>query len=174
MEEKSMDEVLLVVVSALVSGLIATFITLWWQKRTEAYNRKMKVFETLMIYRIPGVLHFKENVHTLNSIDVVFYDDENVRRAYKDFLNETDKPKEMNPNIQDKHLKLLEEMAKSLGLKKLCWEDIKHPYFPIGYSDLLKDEEAIRKTSIMSNLESAKFTHELNNRQIVKDGEDRK
>jgi hypothetical protein len=65
-------------------------------------------------------------------------------------------------------------MAKSLGLKKLCWEDIKHPYFPIGYSDLLKDEEAIRKTSIMSNLESAKFTHELNNRQIVKDGEDRK
>ena len=84
-----MDEVLLVVVSALVSGLIATIITLWWQKRTEAYNRKMKVFETLMIYRIPGVLHFKENVHTLNSIDVVFYDDENVRRAYKDFLNET-------------------------------------------------------------------------------------
>lgn len=169
-----MDEVLLVVVSALVSGLIATIITLWWQKRTETYNRKMKVFETLMIYRIPGVLHFKENVHTLNSIDVVFYDDENVRRAYKDFLNETDKPKEMNPNIQDKHLRLLEEMAKSLGLKKLCWEDIKHPYFPIGYSDLLKDEEVMRKTSIMNNLESAKFTHELNNRQIVKDGEERK
>ena len=169
-----MNEILLVVVSALISGLIATIITLWWQKRTEAYNRKMKVFETLMIYRIPGVLHFKENVHTLNSINVVFYDDENVRRAYKDFLNETDKPKEMNPNIQDKHLRLLEEMAKSLGLKKMCWEDIKHPYFPVGYSDLLKDEEAVRKTFIMNNLESAKFTHELNNRQVVKEEGDGK
>lgn len=166
-----MDEILLVVISALISGLIATIITLWWQKRTEAYNRKMKVFETLMIYRIPGVLHFKENVHSLNSIDVVFYDDENVRKAYKDFLSETDKTKEMNPNIQDKHLRLLEEMAKSLGLNKLCWEDIKHPYFPIGYSDLLKDEEAIRKTSIMNNLESAKFTHGLNSRQVEKEEE---
>lgn len=166
-----MNDILLVIASALISGLIATIVTLWWQKRTETYNRKMKVFETLMIYRIPGVLHFKENVHTLNSIDVVFYDDENVRKAYKDFLNETDKPKEMNPNIQDKHLRLLEEIAKSLGLKKLCWEDIKHPYFPVGYSDILKDEEAMRKTSIMSNLESAKFTHELNNRQVAKEQE---
>ncbi len=170
----TMNEMFIVVVSALISGLVATIITLWWQKRTEAYNRKMKVFETLMIYRIPGVLHFKENVHTLNSIDVVFYDDENVRRAYKDFLNETDKRKEMNPNIQDKHLRLLEEMAKSLGLKKLCWEDIKHPYFPVGYSDLLKDEEAVRKTFIMNNLETAKFTHELNNRQVVKEEGDGK
>lgn len=167
-----MDSVIAVVVAALISGLVATIITIWWQKRTATYNRKMKVFETLMMYRIPDILHFKENVHALNSIDIAFYDDKKVRNAYKDFINETDKTKEMNPNIQDKHLRLLEEMAKSLGLKKICWEDIKHPYYPIGYSTLLKDEEAFRKTSIINNLESAKLTHELNSRQISKQADE--
>jgi len=167
-----MEEIVLVITTALISGLLATIITLWWQKRTAAYNRKLKVFETLMIYRIPGILHFKENVHVLNSIDVVFYDDERVRNAYRAFLNETDKPMEMNPTTQDKYLRLLEEMAKSLGLKKLSWEDIKHPYFPRGYSDLLKDEEFMRKTAIVNNIESAKFTHELNNRQLSKEEKD--
>lgn len=167
-----MEEIFLVITTALISGLLATIITLWWQKRTAAYNRKLKEFETLMIYRIPGILHFKENVHVLNSIDVVFYDDERVRNAYRAFLNETDKPMEMNPTTQDKYLRLLEEMAKSLGLKKLSWEDIKHPYFPRGYSDLLKDEEFMRKTAIVNNIESAKFTHELNNRQLSKEEKD--
>jgi hypothetical protein len=167
-----MEKIILVITTALISGLLATIITLWWQKRTATYNRKMKVFETLMIYRVPGVLHFKENVHALNSIDVIFYDDDDVRGAYKDFINEANKPDEMNPNIQDKHLRLLEIMAKSLGLKKLCWEDIKRPYFPRGYSDLLKDEEFMRKSAIMNNIESAKFTHELNNRQLPKEEKD--
>lgn len=167
-----MKEIILVITTALISGLLATIVTLWWQKRTAAYNRKMKVFETLMIYRIPGILHFKENVHVLNSIDVVFYDDEKVRNAYKAFLNEAEKPMEMKPTTQDKYLRLLEEMAKSLGLEKLCWEDIKRPYFPIGYSDLLKDEEFMRKSAIMNNIESAKFTHELNSRQLPKEEKD--
>lgn len=166
-----MEEIILVITTALISGLLATIVTLWWQKRTAAYNRKMKVFETLMIYRIPGILHFKENVHVLNSIDVVFYDDERVRNAYKAFLNETEKPMEMNPTTQDKYLRLLEEMAKSLGLEKLSWEDIKRPYFPNGYVDRLRDEEAIRKSTIANNVESAKFAHELNNRQIPKEEE---
>lgn len=163
-----MDSIIVVVVAALISGLVATIITICWQKRTATYNRKMKVFEILMMNRIPSVIHLKETVQAFNSIDIAFYDDEKVRKAYKDFLNETNKKPEMNPNIQDKHLRLLEEMAKSLGLKKICWEDIKHPYFPTGYSDLLKDEEAVRKTSIMNNLESAKLTHDLNSRQISK------
>lgn len=164
-----MKEVFLIIVTALISGLLATIITLLWQKKTASYNRKMKVFETLMMYRIPGTTHFKENVQALNSIDVVFYDDKKVRNAYKAFLNEAEKPLDMNPNTLDKHLRLLEEMAKTLGLKKLCWEDIKRPYFPNGYSEILKDEEAMRKTSIMNNLESAKFVRELNSRQLPKE-----
>ena len=43
---------------------------------------------------------------------------------------EAEKPADMNPNLQDRQLRLLEEMAKSLGLRKLCWEDIKRSYFP--------------------------------------------
>ena len=162
-----MDNIALIFISALTSGLLATLVTLLCQKRTASDNQKMKVFETLMVHRVPGMLHFEANVNALNSIDVIFYKDSSVREAYKNFLDEAEKPKEMNPNLQDKHLRLLEEMAKSLGLKKLSWEDIKHPYFPVGLGDRLRDDEMVRKTSIMNNMESAKLAQGLNNRQIL-------
>lgn len=84
-----MNNVVLVVITALISGLLATIVTIWWQRRSEIRNKKMKVFETLMTYRY--MISSQESVNALNSIDVVFYKDKNVRKAFSDFLNETDK-----------------------------------------------------------------------------------
>src|SRR5699024_12377158 len=39
------------IVTALISGLLATVLTIFWQKKETLYNRKMKIFETLMSYR---------------------------------------------------------------------------------------------------------------------------
>ena len=103
-----MGNVALVIITALISGLLATIITIWWQKRAQIFARKMRVFETLMAYRY--MISSEESVKTLNSIDVIFYKDKAVRDAYKDFLNEASKKPELNPNIEDKHLKLLEMM----------------------------------------------------------------
>ena len=164
-----MDNILLPIVTALISGLIAVIVTLYWQKRTATYNRKMRVFEKLMMYRVPEKAHFKETVPVFNSIDVIFYDDGDVRKAYKDFIDESNKSPEGISNSLDKHQKLLEVMAKSLGLKKLTWEDIKNSYFPNAYSRLLEDEEMLRKTAIMNNIESGKFIHEFINRQSAKE-----
>ena len=143
-----MNDILLVILTALVSGLFATIITLWWQRKTELRRSKMKIFETLMAHRY--MIFAQECVNALNSIDVVFYKDTSVRKAYSDFLQEAAKKPEFNPNIADKHLKLLEEMSKALGLKDIHWDDIKQSYYPAGLSEKVMEESILRKMQIQS------------------------
>lgn len=147
-----MGNIILVISTALISGLLATLVTIWWQKRNATYKSKMKIFETLMSYRYMIVA--EESVHALNSIDVIFYKDESVRRAYSDFLNEADKKPELDPNIADKHLKLLEEMAKVLKLKDIHWDDIKHSYYPNGLREKMQEEEILRKIQIQNAIDA--------------------
>ena len=101
-----------------------------------------------MAYRY--MIFAQECVNALNSIDVVFYKDSAVRKAYSDFLQEAAKKPEFNPNIPDKHLKLLEEMSKSLGLKDIHWDDIKQSYYPSGLSEKIMEESLLRKMQIQS------------------------
>ena len=143
-----MNDVILVIVTALISGLLATIVTIWWQRKSELRKEKMKIFETLMAYRY--MIFAQECVNALNSIDVVFYKDSAVRKAYSDFLQEAAKKPEFNPNIPDKHLKLLEEMSKSLGLKDIHWDDIKQSYYPSGLSEKIMEESLLRKMQIQS------------------------
>ena len=148
-----MDNVILVIVTALISGLLATLITLWWQQRAALRARKMKVFETLMAYRY--MITAQESVNALNSIDVVFYKDKEVRRAFSDFLNEAGKKPEFGPNTLDKHLKLLEEMSKALGMKDIHWDNIKQAYYPAGLAEKIEEETALRKIQIQNEIETA-------------------
>lgn len=147
-----MDNIILVVITALISGLLATLVTIWWQSKAQIRKNKMKIFETLMAYRYMIVA--EPSVHALNSIDVVFYKDDNVRRAYSDFLNEAAKRPEMNPNTLDKHLKLLEEMAKALRLKNIHWEDIKQSYYPDGLAEKIREEQLLRKLQIETEVKA--------------------
>lgn len=143
-----MGEVALVIITALISGLLATIITIWWQHRAQLFARKMRVFETLMAYRY--MITAEESVKALNSVDIIFYKDKAVRQAYRDFLSEADKKPELNPNIADKHLKLLEMMSKSLKLGEIYWDDIKHTYYPKGLSEKLQEETLLRKMQIQN------------------------
>ena len=156
-----MDNVFFVIVTALISGLFATLVTIWWQGRAAVRKSKMKICDTLMAYRYMIVA--EPSVHALNSIDVVFYKDENVRRAYSDFLNEAAKRPEMNPNTADKHLKLLEEMAKALNLKNIHWDDIKQAYCPNGLFERLREEELLRKMQIQTAANAMEVQKEQQN-----------
>ena len=168
-----MSEIIMLVATALISGLLATLITIWWQGKVAIRNSKMKIFETLMSYRYWIVA--EPSVHALNSIDVIFYKDDNVRRAYNDFLNEAAKRPETNPNTADKHLKLLEEIAKALNLKNIHWDDIKQAYCPNGLSEKIHEEEMLRKMqlqSVANSLETQKeqqntSTQEQANQQLL-------
>ena len=138
----------LIIISALISGLLATVLTLWWQDKNRIKNKKLQIFETLMAYRY--MVFSQESVNAMNSIDVIFYKDEKVRQAYKNFINETEKKPDSNPNIEDKYLKLLEEMAKVLGFENIHWDDIKQSYYPNGLADKVNEETMLRKMQIES------------------------
>ncbi len=130
-----MREGILVVCTALISGMMASVVTILWQKHMERYNKKLNIFQTLMACR--HKIDTEENVRALNSVDVFFYKDKNVREAYREFLSEMSQTSETAgadhrciERISDKHLKLLEEMSRSLNLGNIHWDNIKKFYYP--------------------------------------------
>ncbi len=133
-----MENFVMILVSAFVSGAFANLFTLWWQRRTKIRDNKLKIFEALMAYRYNIVC--EDNVKILNTIDVFFYSDKGVREAYTNFWNETFKPKEMNPQPGDKYLKLLEEIAVVLNLKNIRWDCIKCYYYPWSLQAKIESE----------------------------------
>lgn len=153
-----MNSIAIVVISSLVSGLVATLITLWVQHRSMLRSEKRKILHTLMEYRY--AIAAQESVKALNSIDVVFYKDVEVRRAYKNFLDETDRAagQTININIEDKHIKLLEEIAKSIGFRSLNWDTIKHYYYPKGLADKINSEDLLKQVQIEVGMKSLENT----------------
>ena len=147
-----MENAILVVITALCSGLIATIITLWWQNKNQIKIEKLRIFRVLMAKRYD--LISEENVDALNVIDAVFYSSQNVRAAWKEFIDATNLPESpTRPQIiNDKHLRLLEVVAEDIGFKKIKWEDIKHYYYPIGLSQKKQDESVLRKVQIDAGL----------------------
>lgn len=61
-----MENIALVIITALISGLLATLVTIWWQRRAGIFASKMRIFETLMSYRY--MISSEESVKALNSM----------------------------------------------------------------------------------------------------------
>lgn len=127
-------------IAIIIIPIVAVLIGQWLQNRSEKRKDKMHIFKTLMTSRIYGWT--QESVHCLNIIDIVFSDDESVRKAWKDLY---DKYCVQNPDetqlkkIQNAQYKLLETIAVSLGYKdKVTWETIQNPYIPNGMLQQIK------------------------------------
>lgn len=143
-----MDNVLLVIITSLVSGILATVLTLICQKIGETRKSKREIFEILMSHRY--FISDKENVEALNRIDVVFYKHVDVRKAWKDFMGAASLTPQnpMSNNVNDCYLKLLEKISIAVGYKNISWDEIKKFYFPKGLSTKIAEEEVLRKAQI--------------------------
>lgn len=141
-----MDNLWLVLVTSLLSGLIATIITLIVQGNNEKKKEKREVFSTLMAHRY--LIHDKDNVETLNKIDAVFYKEKKVREKWTDFMNTVQKKDADQNLINDKYLKLLEIMADAVGYRDISWDEIKQAYSPKGLIDKIMEESALRRAQI--------------------------
>lgn len=138
-----------IIIGTIGSGLVATIITLIVQRHSEIKKVKIEIFETLMAHRY--LKHDKDNVEALNKIDVVFYNNTEVRKAWTEFLDAADRGAEnpmANNNIDDKYLKLLEKIAIAIGYKNVNWENIKRYYFPEGLSNKISEETMLRKAQL--------------------------
>ena len=161
-----MENSALVIITALCSGLIATLVTILWQRKAQQQAEKKRIFTVLMSKRYD--IAAEESVEALNMIDVVFYGSKKVR-AWKAFNDATKLPESptKNQTITDKHLRLLEVIAEDIRYNNICWEDIKRYYYPIGLSDKRQQEAILRKVQIDAGIAQLKETqgHE-NNAQI--------
>ncbi len=87
---------------------------------------KMAIFQCLMTHRATGWAH-QDTVNALNTIDIIFVDDESVRKCWADLFSKY-KPNYSTQEITTAQCKLLEAMAETLGYKKkITWETIQTP-----------------------------------------------
>lgn len=141
-------DMVITVVSIVFSGVAATVITILYQKFSGEKAAKLDVFETVVSYRY--YISEEENVKALNSIDVIFHNDTKVRQAWKAYMDEADKVP-FNPQVlNDKYIKLLEEMAIVCGYKNIQWDDLKRYYYPAGLSERKMNDENLKKLQIIA------------------------
>lgn len=120
------------IIAVITAPIIAVWVGQYLQNLAEKRKDKMQIFKILMTSRIYG--QTIDSVHALNSIDIVFGEDKNVRKVWKELLEKYSVgnigPNERK-NVENAEYKLLEVMAISLGYKnKITWENIQNPYIP--------------------------------------------
>ena len=65
------ESIMLVLVTALISGLLGSVLTILWQRHYESRRLKLHIFETLMAYRY--LIWSQESVNAINSVAVVTF-----------------------------------------------------------------------------------------------------
>ena len=143
-----MDARILVILTALCSGLIATAVTIFWQKRNAIKEEKRNIFKILMSTRFDMTI--EESVKALNMVETVFYSSAKVIEAWENFCVATGLPESptREQTIQDKHLRLLEVIAEEIGYKKIKWDNIKQFYYPERLFNKRNDETILRRIQI--------------------------
>jgi|GEM_PF-698966 len=139
-------DIIVTVLSVVFSGVVATVITILYQKFSGEQTAKRRVFETAVSYRF--FISEEENVKSLNSIDVIFHKNQQVRQAWKSYMDEADKPSSNPQQLNDRYIKLLEEMALACGYKDIRWDDLKRYYYPNGLLNRKNDDEVLKKLQI--------------------------
>ena len=139
-------DIIVTALSVVFSGVVATVITILYQKFSGEQTAKRRVFETAVSYRF--FISEEENVKSLNSIDVIFHKNQRVRQAWKSYMDEADKPSSNPQQLNDRYIKLLEEMALACGYKDIRWDDLKRYYYPSGLSNRKNDDEVLKSCKL--------------------------
>ena len=109
------------------------------------------IFKTLLANR--GHIVSEANVQALNLIDVVFYNDTDVRACLRAFVESATKQPFSAQELETKYLQLIEKMALVLGMKTIDWARIKEcVYLPQGLLDKFNEEDLLRKASLQTQI----------------------
>lgn len=135
------------IIALILVPILAVVVGQKLQDRAQKRNDKMQIFKILMTSRIFGWTN--ESVQAMNLIDIVFADDEAVRKQWKICFDKmcVENPTETELfKIKTEREKLLETMAKSLGYKDIItWESIQNPYIPKGMTELMEQQQTYQK-----------------------------
>ena len=149
----------LIIVAILSAPTLAIQIQKGIERKREEKERKMYVFRTLMTTRANPMN--PQHVEALNMIDIEFYENKKVVDAWKLLLDSyLDFPKDSKePNYKSKLdscvkksndllTDLLFNIANSLNYSFDKVQLKRDAYFPRGHSDMLIDQEIIRRSLV--------------------------
>jgi len=117
------------IVIPLLAACIGAILAFKYQSTLELKRDKRLIIQTLMIYRNVGAGEL-DWIKALNAIDIIFNRDKKVRELFHTFLAETKPPFFQNNQWVETYYKLIFEMAKSSGYKKLSMHEIRDFYSP--------------------------------------------
>lgn len=130
-----------------VSPIIAIYVGSYFQDRAEKRKDKMMLFKTILATRIYGWTY--ESVNALNLIDIVFFDANKVRLAWKNLYDKYALDGSVEDNvdiIKNAQNELYITMAIALGYEdKIVRDVIEKPYLPNGLAEAQKQEQQYKK-----------------------------
>ena len=143
------------ILAILASPLIAVGVTLLVEKRRQKRRDKLELFKTMMTQR--GFSASYAWVDAINSLSVVFADNQSVISAVNDFMRIVNTQPFNNEEYENKKIKLLEKIAVSLGYKKyIDWEQLRNAYYPqwmineINFNTQVKSAQLIFANSVLT------------------------
>lgn len=143
-----------------------------YQDRKSKKQAQLDLFLTLMANRKKDPIS-REWVDALNSIDVVFQENQKVRAAWREYLDSLNQKSAHFDNSNSYKLDLLSEMAESLGYKQLKQTEIDRFYIPIYFGSQQSQQEVLFKEQLRvlmhSKSSSESFSEEEfeKNRQLL-------
>ena len=123
-------------IAVLLIPVVAVIVGQYLQERVQKRKDKMQIFQCLMTRRITGWAAL-EAVNAINSIDIVFTDNKEIRNQLGVWKSKCRKDIPSEEQYREQ-CKLLELMANDLGYKdKITWDIIQNPYYPEGLNQQL-------------------------------------
>ena len=123
-------------IAVLLIPVVAVIVGQYLQERAQKRKNKMQIFQCLMTRRITGWAAL-EAVNAINSIDIVFTNNKEIRTQLGIWRSKYKKDVAREEQYREQ-CKLLELMANDLGYKdKITWDIIQNPYYPEGLDQQL-------------------------------------
>lgn len=123
-------------IAVLLIPVVAVIVGQYLQDRVQKRKDKMQIFQCLMTRRITGWAAL-EAVNAINSIDIIFTDNKEIRNQLGVWKSKCRKDIPSEEQYREQ-CKLLELMANDLGYKdKITWDIIQNPYYPEGLNQQL-------------------------------------
>ena len=130
------------VVAVAIVPLIVWLVGVKYQDRKTRKQAQLDLFLTLMANRQKNPIS-EAWVDALNSIDVVFQDNQKVRNAWRDYLDSLNQKSAHFDNQNSYKLDLLSEIAESLGYKQLKQTEIDRFYSPYYFGSQQSRQEIL-------------------------------
>ena len=123
-------------IAVLLIPVVAVIVGQYLQEKAQKRKDKMQIFQCLMTRRITGWAAL-EAVNAINSIDIIFTDNKEIRNQLGVWKSKCRKDIPSEEQYREQ-CKLLELMANDLGYKdKITWDIIQNPYYPEGLNQQL-------------------------------------